>query len=432
MSSHLRNVLLLAYYFPPESESGAARPARFFKYLPEFGYRPIVVTASPQEDAPFMPEGHEGIVRYAPPPVRYGNKTSLPGIAEGVVRRLFFPSDDATIWAWWAFQASRKIMRSMPVDAVISTFPPINGHLAALALKRVFKLPWIADFRDPLVGNAFRFPGLPHFADRHLQTRFFNSADMILTVTDTLVESWKQRWPRWSSKFHLLWNGFDPSEPLAARPVPSGDARLLTHVGTLYGSRDPAPILYSLKRLIEKRAVGPTRVKLIGSMDPKIAARHQLLLDWMQAHGAIEMSSGLVPRDRALTAMAEADWLLLVDVMHGQGSGYAVPAKFFEYARVGRPILLFTDRNSTMDRILPQTGVRHCCIYLDDSDAIFDAKLLDFLEGDASFTKANSWFEEQFDGRKQVQTLAGWLDILCRRGAGREPEHDSMSSTGSA
>ena len=41
-------VLLLAYHFPPDNASGSARPFRFYKYLPEYGYEPHVITASPQ------------------------------------------------------------------------------------------------------------------------------------------------------------------------------------------------------------------------------------------------------------------------------------------------------------------------------------------------------------------------------------------------
>src|SRR4051794_15550419 len=39
-------VLLLAYHFPPDNASGSARPFRFYKYLPEYGYEPHVITAS--------------------------------------------------------------------------------------------------------------------------------------------------------------------------------------------------------------------------------------------------------------------------------------------------------------------------------------------------------------------------------------------------
>ena len=39
-------VLIIAYYFPPQNTAGAARPSRFHKYLPEFGYRTQVISAA--------------------------------------------------------------------------------------------------------------------------------------------------------------------------------------------------------------------------------------------------------------------------------------------------------------------------------------------------------------------------------------------------
>jgi len=39
------------------------------------------------------------------------------------------------------------------MDAVLPTFPYIHQHTIGQRLKRCFALPWIADYRDPLVGN---------------------------------------------------------------------------------------------------------------------------------------------------------------------------------------------------------------------------------------------------------------------------------------
>ena len=39
------SVLVIAYYFPPMGLSGVQRTMKFVKYLPECGWRPIVLTA---------------------------------------------------------------------------------------------------------------------------------------------------------------------------------------------------------------------------------------------------------------------------------------------------------------------------------------------------------------------------------------------------
>ena len=68
------NVLVIAYYFPPMGLSGVQRTAKFTKYLPEFGWRPIVLTAGEtpyyahdesllDELAPLIERNHLRIVR---------------------------------------------------------------------------------------------------------------------------------------------------------------------------------------------------------------------------------------------------------------------------------------------------------------------------------------------------------------------------------
>ena len=42
----MRRVLLLAYLFPPIANSGTQRPLKFAKYLTQYGWEPIVMTAS--------------------------------------------------------------------------------------------------------------------------------------------------------------------------------------------------------------------------------------------------------------------------------------------------------------------------------------------------------------------------------------------------
>ena len=42
---------MLAYHFPPSAAAGVFRTLRFVKYLPEFGWQPLVITISPEANA---------------------------------------------------------------------------------------------------------------------------------------------------------------------------------------------------------------------------------------------------------------------------------------------------------------------------------------------------------------------------------------------
>jgi hypothetical protein len=43
----MRRLLVVAYYFPPMGMSGVQRVAKFVKYLPDYGWEPVVLTVEP-------------------------------------------------------------------------------------------------------------------------------------------------------------------------------------------------------------------------------------------------------------------------------------------------------------------------------------------------------------------------------------------------
>jgi len=46
----LKNVLMLCYYYPPVQTSGTARSVGFTTWLPDFGWKPVVLTVKQARD----------------------------------------------------------------------------------------------------------------------------------------------------------------------------------------------------------------------------------------------------------------------------------------------------------------------------------------------------------------------------------------------
>src|SRR5215471_17167671 len=162
-------LLIVAYHFPPENATGAARPFRFYRYLPDFGYQPYVLAAGNPDPSSSLEN-----VCNVPDPFASSQKT----FTEKVLRKFLLPTDEGVLWTRSAITAAEKIVSRHSIQAVFSTAPPFTPHIAALTLKRRLRLKWIADFRDPLVGNPFRSQNrLPAIADRVLQRRIFRHAD---------------------------------------------------------------------------------------------------------------------------------------------------------------------------------------------------------------------------------------------------------------
>src|SRR6266581_3236057 len=122
-------LLLFAYAFPPENVSGAARPFRFYRYLPEFGVSPRVITASPQSlqlpDVVFVRDESRDFPRQ-----------SWSWHLERVVRKFLLPGELGLTWSRKAAAQSRNLISLHGRTAVLSTSPPLSTHLAALQLKR--------------------------------------------------------------------------------------------------------------------------------------------------------------------------------------------------------------------------------------------------------------------------------------------------------
>ena len=216
-------LLLLCLAFPPKSVSGATRPFRFYRYLPQFGYEPHVIAEGVPNAKPFEN------VTWAPVEAARRPKAERRASCARRVQQLLLPYNESLPWAPHAIAAAEEIIPQLGITHIFSTSPPLSTHLAALSLSRKYNLPWVADFRDPLFGNPFRArkilgcEGFNNFYNRRLERWIFRKADVVIANTDVIYEAWSDRYPQWKHKFQLLWNGFDPAEELESVRCPAGN-----------------------------------------------------------------------------------------------------------------------------------------------------------------------------------------------------------------
>ncbi len=410
-----KKLLIIAQAFPPDNISGAARPGRFAKYLPAFGFTPIVVAAGTAKQS-------GGDVRVERVPYnKAGRKQRLAAwLLEGIQRYLL-PYNDHLPWAAHASEAAQSILKHVEIDCALSTSPPLATHITALWLKSRYRnLKWIADFRDPLHGNPFRTRKWLFPYDLWIEKRIFKHADLLIANTDSVADLWLARHPEHARKVVVLWNGFDPEDPIAAAPIPLRPYRVIAHIGTLYGRRSPAPLLESLHRLLRASAIEPgsVRVKLIGPMDQGISERIKPVATELEAAGCLETINCMVPQEQARRVAAEADFLLLIDVNEGGGS-LQVPGKLFDYVRIGRPLLVFTEKHSPVERILSRSGIPFLSLHPGSSDGKVDTAIRDLLQWPSDPCAASQWFQERFDGRMQTRYLASLMDWILAGGTSK-------------
>ncbi len=180
-----RSVLIVTPFFAPQNHSAMFRAYKLAKYLPQFGWKPIVLTVDTQyhynEDPSLIPELPQEVevVRalYVEPTLRgirmaLGGRdrtfkamkaSGMPqnGVAtftrtraarrayEYLVTNWLQIPDAYWTWANAATAAGIDIIRDRRIDVVYTTAPPYSSLVIGKKLQSA-GVKWLSDFRDPL------------------------------------------------------------------------------------------------------------------------------------------------------------------------------------------------------------------------------------------------------------------------------------------
>jgi glycosyltransferase involved in cell wall biosynthesis len=349
---------MIAFHFPPcAGTSGVHRAAKFAKYLPGYGWSPVVLTAGARAYPAVEPGSEQDLHSITVARAPALDAARHLAIAGRYARLSALPDRWVT---WWisAVPLGLRLVRRFKPAVLWSTFPIATAHLVALTLHRLTGLPWVADFRDPMTEEDFPADPLLRRILRWVEGQTVCRAQRSVFTASSACELYRRRYAGIAAeRFVTIPNGYDEEDfaGLSVRSEPRPDSarplRLL-HAGHIYRQeRDPRGFFEALASLKRSLAIGPEtlRVDLLGPSDEAhlAAMLHELDLD------DIVQIRPPVPHRRALRECAAADALLL---FQGPSCNRQIPAKVYEYLRIGRPILAVTDDAGDTARLLRWTG----------------------------------------------------------------------------
>jgi len=148
----VKRVLMIAYHFPPlHGSSGMQRTLRFARYLPDHGWEPIILAPSPRA----YEQIDSGQLADIPQQVRIHRAFALDTARHlkvmGRYPRVLALPDRWVSWWLGAVPAGWYLIKKYKPDVIWSTYPIATAHLIGLTLQRLTGIPWMADFRDPMV-----------------------------------------------------------------------------------------------------------------------------------------------------------------------------------------------------------------------------------------------------------------------------------------
>ncbi len=374
----MKKVLIITYYWPPSGGSGVQRWLKMSKYLPEFGWQPVIYTADnaeyPVEDHSLEKDIHPDTVVLKQPirepysfykrflGVKKEEKIKAGFINEGKKKSSW--KENISLWVrgnffipdarcWWIKPSVRyllKYLKDNPVDAIISTGPPHSMHLIAMKLHEKTNIPWLADFRDPWTEiDFYRDLHLSRRADRKhhkLEHDVLTKADKVVTVG-------------WSCAVGLEILGGEKGEGVAIgfdveiNPKTTGDSSKFTisHIGVIPPNRNSENLWSVLGEMTaeDEDFKSSLEIKLIGQVDRSVIQS----IEKNNLHDKLNHISYL-SHNEAITEQQKSSLLLLLlnNVPSAKG---IMTGKMFEYLAARRPILVVGPEDGDAAKVLNDT-----------------------------------------------------------------------------
>jgi len=436
-----RTVLIATYEFPPAGGGGVQRIAKFCRYLPEFGWAPVIVTSAPAKgrpvDASLLREvGDSAVVRLpswrvsaytggavkvlrrvrgvvrprgeraagAARPVAV--RTRARGLGPQLARRISM--DDASLWAIVAAVLAAKLGRTHGVAAVVATGPPFSVALCGARLAKRLDVPLVVDMRDPWRDNWYAW--YPNERSRRrrmaVERRVLRTARVVVATTETIAAEARDMG---ACDVRVISNGYDAADIVPWKPR-IDDSLRLSFMGTMYdrGLANPTGLLEALARLREGHPDLDIRLDVIGTAANSIRERVARL-------GLTESVTfaGYLPHQEAVRRLASADVAVATIRGTGRGAQAAVAAKVYEYFGVGIPVLALVPPDGETARVVNE-GHAGWVLPCEDVEQVA-AKLKSLVEEKRqgpSWSGATREFASQFDRRLLTGELAAVLDEI--------------------
>ncbi len=352
------------------------------KYLPEFGWQPVILSAPLDEKSPnqftIIETGYRDALGFPgklfkikpneDPRKQIRNrlgvkskKSFLDSMMTLAGEIINYP-DSEKGWMKPAVKTGEKVLGEDNFDAIISSSAPITAHVIAHKLKSHFKIPWVADLRDLWTQNHNYYYGqLRKVVDRRLELKTLGSADAIVTVSQPWAHELGTLHK--GKKVYAITNGFDP-DSINEPPMPLTGQFTITYTGLIYSGKQNLALLFNaLKELISEKVVGSSDVE-VRFYGTGVTWLSEMIQEYSFSN--ITKVYDTIPQKEAIERQKESQVLLLLNWEDPKVIGWH-PLKGFEYLAAARPILAVGGFGGDVTEILlKETGAGVYCVKPDE------------------------------------------------------------------
>lgn len=431
----MKKVAIIAPDFSPSNLPPALRARLFVRYLPEFGWEPIVITTdpkhynwpvSPENDA-LLPNGLR-IIRTGAIPHRLARKAGFGCVGLRSLRH--------------HWRALRELARSEQLDAVLVPVPPFPSMVLGRLAYNAFRLPYVIDYIDPAMRLPFwklpkdqrppRWP-LTYLMYRFLEPYTLKHVGHVTGVSQGTNDIALAMCPHLtvSDSTEIPYGG-EPAdfEHVRARPRKNlifdpADGRIhLSYVGVFIPAmHDTTRALFqAIRRGLKEQPelFGRLQLDFVGTTYESPAEGKYQVLPLARECGVEHLINEHPPRVSMLDAiqvMTDSHGLLAL----GSDAPHYTASKIFPSILAKRPVLALFHEQSSVVRIVRETEVGQVLTYSEERplsqrpEEVFQA-VESVLRLPADYTPPTRWDAfEQYTARAMTGRLAAALESAVAR-----------------
>ena len=388
----MKDVLIISYFYPPCTLTAAQRSAGWIKYLPQFGYRPIVITrnwdvtlSKPEDQLKnagsqlYIEKSETHEVHYLPYKASFRDRlfnsknsllkrcskifTFINSIGENFSNQ-FIPFGDF-------YDYAENLIQKHTFTSIIITGNPFIQFRFGYLLSNKYYIPWIADYRDDwttseIIRPKGKFESFIHCLQQNSEQKWAGTASVITSVSPVYTNRISQFV---NIPGETILNGFDTLLPKIQQE--DNNSFIIVYNGTLYDTQDVEGFIRAIIRCI---AIFHDKINIQIQFpgvcyDPNQDIRLKALI---KGYESFFLLTPRIPKKDVIHLQQKADLLLMLTHKGKKG----IPSsKLYEYLALQKPILCFPSDEDIVYETLVNTGVG---IVVDSEELLFD-KLNEFM-----------------------------------------------------
>ena len=385
-----KQILVIAYFYPPIPEIGSIRTWKLVKYIRAHGFEPIVICG----------ETYDANWTYELPDVQVyrikchflfseitnkfkkalckNNKVSSDDITGNISRlssiflrvklitlkliyivskyiynvlyEILASPDMYFKWHKQVLLIAQEIIENHNISLIYSSSGPSTDLIIASDLSKKYGIPWIADYRDLWTKNHYESHSFFRaYFDRKLEFKTLQSASAVVAASEPAATIQSEFLKKLVT---VITNGYDPDDYFYY--TQSSNVFTISYTGIIYsGKQDPSMLFAAVDKLIKTNKIcrDKIRIKFYGS-------ERSTLNDFLAQYDLDKVVEiyDRIPLKQSIIEQKKSTLLLLLMWSDISEKG-VYTGKVFEYLGARRPILAIpANEGSVVDVLLRQTN----------------------------------------------------------------------------